>query len=161
MGQKLNSAKSIIWGFNQIARKTIRALFPEMTLALEVEVLGVMIYTSKRDAFHFPSQKLHKILTDAKNIAALPLPVATKAHLVAAKVIPQCTYGAAISKIPKKGIARIQNEVTNVLWQNRPMWRSKWLVLGFLGQPHRVEPVLARAYSTVVSFVPSTQTQLF
>lgn len=153
MGQKLNSSKSTIWGTTSCARKAVKSAFPDMQLCLEFDVLGVKIYTFDRDSFQFTDSKLEKILLDTRNIFALPLPVRLKCLLISAKVIPQCTYGAAITKMPKLAVKKIQNEVTNVLWGRRPHWRAKWLVMGLLGQPHRTEPVLARAYATICDFL--------
>ena len=90
---------------------------------------------------------------DLKNIAALPLRVEVKKHLISAKVIPQLTYGAAITKIPQRILRKTQNEIVNVIWANRPHWRARLLVLGIVAKPHRVEPLTARAYTTVVDFV--------
>lgn len=59
-------------------------------------------------------------MEDLRNIAALPLKQDIKQHLIGAKVIPQLTYGAAITKIPQKVLWKTQNEVVNVIWARRP-----------------------------------------
>ena len=59
----------------------LRTLFPEMHFVLELEVLGVNILTSGRNAMHFGEDKFAKILADTRNIAALPLPLSCKAKL--------------------------------------------------------------------------------
>ena len=59
-----NATKATIWGTNSAARKRIH-IFPNMQLCLEFDVLGVKIYTSDR-------------ALDARNIAALPVPVSAR-----------------------------------------------------------------------------------
>ena len=150
VGQAMNSNKCSVWGTTSAARKCVKALFPDMSLVLELEVLGVYIRTSDRCAMHFSEDKCAKILADIKNIGALPLSVPQKAKIIGCKVIPQCTYNAAINGIPAKALARIQGEIVNVLWNRRPHWRSRFLVFAFLAQPHRVEPLCARHYNAIL-----------
>ena len=150
VGQSMNSSKCIVWGSSNLARKEIRALFPAMQCALEVEILGVHIQTSNRTAMHFSDAKLAKIIADVRNISCLPIPTAHKAKLIGTKVIPQCTYNAAINMIPARALARIQGEIVTTLWKNRPHWRAKFLVFAFLCKPHRVEPSCARHYNSIM-----------
>ena len=97
----------------------------------------------------FPDHKAVKICNDAKNIAALPVPLQTKCQLIASKVIPQCTFAADISSIPKLTCAKIENEIANTIWGRRPHWRARMLVFAFLCNPCFVHPRVARAYVTV------------
>ena len=53
-GQLLNDSKCVVWGTSTNARKTCKALWPDMSLQLEIEVLGATIPTSKRPCFSFP-----------------------------------------------------------------------------------------------------------
>ena len=152
-GQHLNQSKSVIWGSSAAARKHLKQLFPDMLLLHEFDVLGTMIYTTDKNYFAFPSAKTHKILTDVRNIAVLPITNNAKSILIASKVVSQSSFAAGISKIPKKVLSKIQTEITNALWHKRPKWRSRWLVLAFLTKPHRVEPFLARAYITILDFL--------
>ena len=73
-GQKLNEAKSSMWGTDTAARKKLKNDFPAFPIVLELDVLGTKIYTSDRQAFAFSETKLKKILEDTDNIAALPVP---------------------------------------------------------------------------------------
>ena len=131
-----------MWGTNTEARKIASKTFPQMRLLLEFDALGTMIYTSQRKAYAFQPSKLHKMVTEIRHIAVLPVATKTKTNLLAAKVIPQCSFAAGISKIPKKSLSKIQTEITNALWYGRPKWRARWLVLALLKKPYRVEPLL-------------------
>lgn len=150
VGQAMNWAKCTVWGTTTEARRKAKALFPTMHFALELEVLGVNIRTSNRQAMHFSDTKCAKILADIHNIAALPLPVQIKAKLIGSKVIPQCTYCPTLNRIPAKQISRIQGAIANVFWGKRPHWRSRFLVFALLTKPHRVEPVCARNYHVIL-----------
>ena len=153
VGQKLNAGKSVAWASNSTGRQCIRLSFPDFMLQETIDVLGTKIYTSQRIAFDFPEEKTHKIILDIRNIGALPLPRKIKAQLLGAKVIPQCSFASHLSKVPKAALDKIQAEITQVLWGNRPHWRAKHLVLGFLAPPHRVDPYLARAFCAIVDFL--------
>ena len=150
VGQTMNSSKCTVWGTTGPARKCIKSLFPQMKLALELEVLGVHVRTSDRVALHFTETKCAKIVADIKNIGALPISAPQKAKIIGCKVMPQCTYNAAINGIPSKMLAKIQGEIVNVLWNKRPHWRSRFLVFAFMSQPHRVEPLCARHYNVIL-----------
>ena len=149
IGQQLNAAKSSLWATNTEARRVAKSLFPEIPLVLEMDVLGTKMYTAQRKCTLFPESKTEKICNDVKNIAALPLSCKNKAHLIASKVIPQCSFASEISDMPKSALNKVQGVIATALWHNRPHWRSKMFVFCFLAQPWRVEPTIARAYCAV------------
>lgn len=150
VGQAMNWGKCTVWGTTTDARKTAKTLFPTMKFALELEVLGVNIRTSRRNAMNFSETKCAKILADIHNIAALPLSTKLKAKLIATKVIPQCTYCPTLNHIPARQLSRIQSAIANVFWGKRPHWRSRFLVFALLTKPHRVEPMCARNYHVIL-----------
>lgn len=147
--QKLNASKSTLWATTKHARSLAKNTFPAIPLSCEFDVLGTKIYTSTRKSFQFPESKVDLICNDARNIAALPVPHATRAKLIAPKVIPQCTFAADVSDVPKAALNRLQSAIVTALWHNRPHWRSKMLVFCFLAQPCLVEPTVARAYTAI------------
>lgn len=71
--------------------------------------------------------------------------------------IARLTFGAHISQIPKKEMSQMQGAVIRAMWAGRPKWRAKWLVQAVLGQPHRTDPLLASAVTTVQEFVRCCQ----
>ena len=152
-GQQFNHGKSKLFASSAIARQQAKNLFPAIECCLEVDVLGTLLYTSRRKSFKFPTEKVNKILKDAHNIAILPVPTETKAALAGMKIIPQCTFAAGLSKITKRDLGKIQAAIVNILWHGKPNWRAKWLVFALIGQPHRLEPNLARAYTAIVDFL--------
>ena len=149
IGQKLNADKSSLWATTTEARRVAKALFPDIPLVLELDVLGAKLYTAKRKCMLFPDSKTEKICNDVRNIAALPLSIKCKAHLIATKVIPQCSFASEISDMPKSALHKVQGVIATALWHNRPHWRSKMFVFCFLSQPCLVEPSIARAYCAV------------
>ena len=152
-GQLSNPKKCQLWVSDSTRKKSIQDLFPDIPLADVIDVLGVKMYISSARSYDFDPKKGDKVVDDIKNIAALPLRIDTKQQLISAKIIPQLTHGATITKIPQRVLWKTQNEIVNVLWARRPHWRSRLLVLGVVAKPHRVEPQLARAYVAVVDFV--------
>ena len=142
-----------MWGTDAAARKKLKVDLPAFPIVLELDVLGTKIYTSDRLAFAFSEMKLKKILEDTENIAALPVPKRIRSFLIGSKIVPQFSFGAHISKIPKKAVKAIQNAIAKALWVRQPMWRSKQLLQCILSQPHRTDPILARAYLTILETV--------
>ena len=152
-GQLLNDEKSTIWGTTRNARKVVKKMFPTMKLALAFDVLGTWIRTATVPCATIDDAKLSKILTDTKNISVLPIPTGAKSELVGAKVITQCTYGAAINNIPKLVASKIQSAIACTFWFRRPHWRNKMLLFSLLHKPHRVEPTYAGAYCAIMDFL--------
>ena len=152
-GQLSNPTKCQLWVSDPKKKKVVAALFPDIPLADVIDVLGIKMYVSSSRSFDFDSKKGVKVVDDLRNIAAPPLTQDVKQHLIGTKVIPQLTYGAAITKILQKVLWKTQNEVVNVIWARRPHWRARLLVLGIVAKPHRVEPMLARAYAAILDFV--------
>ena len=152
-GQQFNHGKSKLFATTCEARSQAKHAFPSICCCLEIDVLGTTLYTSRRRVFCFPPEKVRKITQDAKNIAILPLAVEVKATLTGMKILPQCTCASGISRITKKDLGKIQAEIINILWHGRPIWRAKWLVFALVGQPHRLEPTISRAYVGILDFV--------
>ena len=149
IGQKLNPDKSSLWASNAAAKKTARKLFPTIPVVLEFDALGAMIYTAQRDAFHFPENKVIKICNDTKNIAALPVPTATKCQLIAARL--SHSVRLLLTSLPFRSllVRKLKNEIANAIWGRRPHWRARMLIFTFLCNPCFVHPRVARAYVTV------------
>ena len=152
-GQLSNPKKCQLWVSDPTKKKMVIALFPDIPLADVIDVLGIKMYVSSLRSYDFDPKKGVKVVDDLRNIAALPLKPDIKQHLIGTKVIPQLTYGSAITKIPQKVLWKTQNEVVNVIWARRPHWRARLLVLGVVAKPHRVEPLIARAYAAILDFV--------
>ena len=151
-GQKFNDDKSTSWGTSNAARKKAKQLFPSMKIAKTFDVLGTWIRTANVPCKALDEAKVCKIVTDAKNISVLPVPMSAKSLLVGAKVVPQCTYGAAINQIPRAVSSKLQSAIATAFWFRRPHWRNKMLLFGLLHKPHRVEPQHASAYCAIMDF---------
>ena len=152
-GQLLNDSKCVVWGTSTSARRTCKALWPDMSLQLEIEVLGATIPTSKRLAFHFPESKTQAIVKEIKHIKALPLSAQMKSFFIGVKVIPRFCFAASLNQMPKEIIKRIQSEIVQTIWGRRPHWRARALVMAFIAKPHQNDPQCARAYHTILEFV--------
>ena len=66
---------------------------------------------------------------------------------------PQLAYTPHLSGVPKKELKLIQDQLVSIIWKNRPMWRCRWLIIAMLANPHRSEPFLTRAFSTIIEVV--------
>ena len=159
VGQKLNTGKSSLWSNNAHGRKHLKAMFADFAIVTEFEVLGTRMYTSAKSPFGFSEKSLKQALCDIDNIAVLPVSQKTKSFLIGATVIPRLTFGAHISRIPKRALDQIQNAIARCLWYGRPKWRSKWLVQAVLSAPHRTEPTFACAYQVVLETIRSCHLQ--
>ena len=157
-GQKMNVSKCTSWGSNALSRTAIKNLFPNMHFAFAFDVLGTLIVTDDKMHCHLTDAKVNKIVLDSRNIAVLPLKNCHKTKLLGAKVLPQATFGAMINLIPKQVTERVTSAVAHALWNGRPHWRSKFLVVGLLSKAHRVDITLAKAYNTILDFMRSLQT---
>ena len=153
VGQLFNPDKSAMWSSHSKGRKQLRATFPNFPVELEFEVLGTKMYTCARKAFHYDLSVHRHILADIANIGALRIPGKVKNLLIGAKVIARLTFGCHVSQIPKRELGQIQNAIIRALWHGKPKWRAKWLVQAIHGQPHRTEPVIACAVTTLTEFV--------
>ena len=76
----------------------------------------------------------------------------SKSKLIAARIIPQCSFAAEITDLTKKAVSDLQTDIVTALWENRPHWRSKMLVLSLLAEPCLVDPKVARAFTAIRNF---------
>ena len=157
-GQNLNKKKCQAFATSSIAQKTLKSQLPEVNHSHAITVLGANLNVTNNKNMMWPDEKTHKIIRDLKSIRAIPCSRELAGHLIATKVIPQLNFMPSLNNIPKKILQAVQDEIANTLWKNRPLWRSRWLVLGLLSCPHRTEPFLARAFSTVLETITFLKT---
>ena len=134
IGQKLNAEKSVLWASSTPARKLAKTCFPDIPLHLEFDALGAKLPRSihPRGMQRCINRRIDKIRADIQNIGALPVSRRTKEKLIAAKITPQCSFAAEITDLTQKTVSDLQTDMVTVLWENRPHWRSKMLVLALL-----------------------------
>ena len=149
-GQCLNDRKSQMWSTSAEGRKKLKNAFPEMELVHVIDILGSKVQTTDSRSFKWDPKKTYKVKQDIKNIGALPCKKDIVAHLIGMKVIPQISFTPHINEIPKAALHALQDTIAATLWRNRPMWRSKMLVIGLFSAPHRCDPFVARAYATIL-----------
>lgn len=152
-GQLVHEGKSVAWANTTKGRKAMKSSFSAMEHAQNLVVLGVVIQTTEKSDFGWDSRKTQKVIPDIQLIKALPCKRDIHCHLVGAKVVPQINFSPHLGLIPKDELSQIQSAVVNLVWKNRPKWRAKWLVLGLLAPPFRVDPYLARSYQVVIECV--------
>ncbi len=149
-GQKLNRKKCQAFATNTAARKALKQHLPDVDHAHVITVLGANLNVTNNKSTNWPKEKTIKILRDLKSIRAIPCSRDVTTHLIATKVIPQLNFLPSLNHIPKKVLQTVQDDIANALWGHRPMWRSRWLVLGLLSNPCRSEPFIARAFSIIL-----------
>ena len=153
VGQALNTRKCEVFATSKHARQQAARAFPTMKHSKCVEILGVRIRLTDESNFHWPVTKTQKISRDIALIKAIPCSREIHEHIIAAKVLPQLSFAPLINDIPLKDLKRLQDQISDCLWKRRPMWRCKWLLIGVLCKPHRVDPMLSRAYCTVLETI--------
>ena len=153
VGQLLNARKCQVWATSPASRRIAQHNWPNMQHSTNLEILGARIQLSDQLNYEWPQPKTDKILRDLQLIRAIPCSRAIHEHLISTKVTPQLTFAAQINCIPKKALSAIHNSVANVLWKNRPKWRSKGLLTCLLAKPHRIDPFVARAYASILDCI--------
>ena len=88
----------------------------------------------------FPAAKMQAALRDCEAMRALPCDASKRAQILATKVLPQIAFAPQLNFIPKRLLARLQSAVADALWQDRPKWRSKHLLLCIVHKAHRLDP---------------------
>lgn len=152
-GQAANHRKSVAWSTNTRGRKLLKETFPDMQHHHIVEILGASMQTTCKKDTGWDKSKTTKAIRDLKLIRALPCSRDVHSHIAGVKVIPQITFAPHLNMIPKQDLQNIQDTVADLLWKNRPLWRSRGLVLALLANPCRVEPFAARAYRTIAECI--------
>ena len=152
-GQFLNTSKCEIFATSSSLRKALKQAFPQMKLVEVVNILGAFVQTTKKNVGSFPVAKLQNALRDCESIRALPCDSYKRAQILATKVLPQIAFAPQLNFIPKRLLARLQSAVADALWQDRPRWRSKHLLLCIIHKAHKLDPFLCRAVTTIVESV--------
>ena len=149
-GQFLNVGKCELFATSGPLRKALKAALPQMKLVEVVNILGAHVQTTKKNVGNFPVAKLQSALRDCEAIRALPCDASKRAQILATKVLPQIAFAPQLNFIPKRLLARLQSAVADALWQDRPKWRSKHLLLCIVHKAHRLDPFLCRAVTTIL-----------
>ena len=152
-GQLANHRKSVAWSNTGKGRKTMKAHFPEMQHKHIVEILGASMQTTLKHSMGWDKIKTTKAIRDLKLIRALPCSRDVHSHLAGVKVIPQVAFSPHLNLIPKCDLQCIQDNVADLLWKNRPLWRSRGLVFALLANPCRVDPFSSRAFRTIAECI--------
>lgn len=158
-GQLMNQGKSEVWSSHPVGRTALKTLFPQMSSVNILEVLGSRIQTTLKNNYAWKVEKTTKIVREAEAIALLPTSIEVKQHIVGTKLLPQLAFMPHINQVPKQDLRTIQAAILRIVWKDRPIWRSKWLVFGLLTKPWRVEPSIARAYGVIndtIAFLKGT-----
>ena len=152
-GQFLNAGKCELFATNGEQRRALRLAFPQMKLVEVVNILGAHVQTTKKNVCQFPLSTLQGALRDCEAIRSLPCDSYKRAQILATKVLPQIAFAPQLNFLPKRQLAKLQCAIADALWQNRPMWRSKHLLLCIIHKVHKLDPFLCRAVTTVIESV--------
>ena len=152
-GQFLNSSKCEMFATSGPLRRALKHAFPQMRLVEVVNILGAYVQSTKKNAGMFPPGKLQSALRDCEAIRSLPCDSCSRAQILTTKVLPQIAFAPQLNFLPKRQFARLQSAIADALWQNRPRWRSKHLLLCVIHKAHKLDPFLFRAVATIVESV--------
>ena len=159
-GQFLNASKCEIFATSGELRQQMRLAFPNMKTVEIVNILGAHVQTTRKNVGNFPLAKIQAALRDCESIRSLPCDSYKRAQILTTKVLPQVAFAPQLNFIPKRLLARLQCAIADALWQNRPMWRSKHLLLCVIHKAHKLDPFLFRAVATIsesVRFLQSSE----
>ena len=160
-GQFLNASKCEIFATTPDLRRALKAAFPDMRLVEVVNILGAHVQTTRKNVGSFPANKIQAALRDCEAIRALPCDGYKRAQILATKVLPQIAFAPHLNFIPKRALARLQCAVADSLWQDRPKWRSKHLLLCIVHKAHKLDPFLCRAVATIIESVRFLQYSVY
>lgn len=76
-------------------------------------------------------------------------------------MLPQRAFAPQLNFIPKRLLARLQCAVADAIWQDRPKWRSKHLLLCVIHKAHKLDPFLFRAVATIMESAKFLQGSAF
>lgn len=115
-----------------------------------VNILGAHVQTTKKmlGTSRFPNYRLLSGIV--KQIRALPCDSSKRAQILTTKVLPQIAFAPQLNFLPKRLLARLQSAIADAIWQDRPMWRSKHLLLCIVHKAHKLDPFLFRAVATII-----------
>ena len=160
-GQFLNSSQCEMFATTGSLRRALKHAFPQMRLVEVVNILGAHVQSTKKNAGLFPLGKLQSALRDCEAIRTLPCDSTSRAQILTTKVLPQIAFAPQLNFLPKRQLARLQSAIADALWQNRPKWRSKHLLLCIVHKAHKLDPFLFRAVATIVESVRHVQSSAF
>ena len=152
-GQFLNAGKRELFATNGEQRRALRHAFPQMKLVEVVNILGAHVQTTRKNVGLFPMSTLQGALRDCEAIRSLPCDSYKRAQILATKVLPQVAFAPQLNFLPKRQLAKLQCAIADALWQNRPKWRSKHLLLCVIHKAHKLDPFLCRAVTTIIESV--------
>ena len=159
-GQFLNAGKCELFASHAPLRKALKQAFPQMRLVEVVNILGAFVQTTRKNVGCFPVVKLQAALRDCEAIRSLPCDGDKRAQILSTKVLPQIAFAPQLNFIPKRLLARLQSAIADAIWQDRPRWRSKHLLLCIAHKAHKLDPFLYRAVATIIEsarFLRSSQ----
>ena len=105
-------------------------LFPQMKLVEVVNILGRPCSNNEEERLPIPLCPHYKVPFVIARPSAHSLVTATnELRYWLTKVLPQIAFAPQLNFLPKRQLAKLQCAIADALWQNRPMWRSKHLLL--------------------------------
>ena len=159
-GQFLNAGKCELFAATAELRKALKRAFPQMRLVEVVNILGAHVQTIK-NVGNFPLTKLQAALRDCEAIRALPCDGSKRAQILTTKVLPQVAFAPQLNFLPKRLLARLQSAIADAIWQDRPKWRSKHLLLCVVHKAHKLDPFLFWAVATIIESVRFLRTSSY
>ena len=156
-GQQFNLHKSGWWSTQEAYAPALQEAFPQAPRLRSLRPLGVCINLDLRGTRNARAEAISRFRRAVRAIGALPLGPAAKATFVARKAMPMLTYSAELNTIPKRQLSSLASEVAAVLWEGRPAWRSRELLLAVVYRGHLVHPGYALPYRAILNVVAHLQ----
>ena len=156
-GQQFNLHKSGWWATQDACVAELQPALPQAPRLKALRPLGVTINLDLRGTRDARAPAVVSFRRALRAIRSLPLSAASKASYVARKAMPMLSYAAELNFVPKRILSALASEVASVLWDGRPRWRSRELLLAVVHPGHLVHPEYALPYRTILNVAAHLQ----
>ena len=114
-------------------------------------ILGAHIATSSRVVNHTGQDRVKRGIRIAKRIQWAPLPLGTRAQLIASLVNSSALYGMCVASVPNCLLDNLRTAIMSAVWGSTRKLRCKEVVLTLFVPGHRVDPKQAVQYQALVT----------
>ena len=144
-GQMLNAGKSACWTTSDMLRKEVQALAlngQQLKHVAALRVLGGQLSFCKT-SFSNPvaSKAIEQAVETARRIRWAPLPMGSRAELVASLVNPRALHSHASVGVSSSLMKQLRPACLSAVWGSTRKLKAPELVLTLLVKGHRVDPV--------------------
>ena len=146
--QKLNVDKTEVWGTTETALQSVRDLNlngEQLDVVNKLKSLGIQLKCARRMTNEVADERIRKGITISRRIRWAPLPLQTKASLIACLVGPAAMYGFPAG-FSLRLVSLLRTAVVAALWSTKRRGRCREIVLTLFVKGHLVDPSQNASY---------------